>query len=150
MKNPEDAVNEAMIHPISRVLVLLSGTWMIGSLHPIPETVYYLVRGSVELGTNSWWHHQAEWFDFRFIPVLGDMGGKTALVSGPISVFCFVCSALDRWHWAKATALSGISTFFMLTVDDWAPYGTGWIRLTLVHFAIMVLVITVIRPLRET
>lgn len=48
----------------------------------------------------------------------------------------------------KVTTLSGISTFSMLMLDDWA-YDPGWITLTLAHFAIMALVVTVVRPLRE-
>jgi hypothetical protein len=150
MKTPEDAVSDAVVHPLSRLMILLFGTWLIGSLHPIPETVYYLIRGPVQTGPNSYSGHTPEWFEFYFLPVLGGMVSKTALVSGPISVFCIVCSALDRWNWLKVTMLSGISTFAMLMVVSWAPYNASWIPLTLAHLAIMALVIIVIRPLRQT
>ena len=129
-------------------MVLLFGTWLIGGLHPIPETIYYWFRGPVETGSDSWWLHTPQWFEFEFLPVMGAMG-KTALVSGPISVFCVVCSALDRWNWVKVTALSGISTFAMLMVHEWSPYDTSWVTLTLAHFGIMAIVVTVVRPLRE-
>ena len=148
MKAPEDAVNDAVIHPLSRLMILLFGTWLIGSLHRIPETVYSLIVGTWRQAHDHWWDGVGEWLNFEFLPVLGAMASKTALVSGPISVFCIVCSALDRWSWKKVTALSGISTFAMLMVDHWS-YDTDWLTRTLFHLAIMTLVVTVVRPLRE-
>lgn len=150
MKTPEDGVNDAVMNPPARLMILLFGTWLIGSMHPIPVTVYYLIHGPVRTGANSSWENVPQWFDFQFLPVLGAMASKTVLVSGPISVFCIVCSALDRWNWKKVTALSGISTFAMLMLDEWTHYDESWITLTLMHFAIMIGMVTIIRPLRNT
>lgn len=150
MKTSEDAVNEALIHPVARVLILLAGTWLIGALHPIPETIYGLIMRRAEYGHEHWWEGALDWLDFEFVPVGSSMAGKTALISGPIAVFCFVCSALDRWDWKKTTALSGISTFFMLMLENWVPYDTGWIPQTSAFLAMMALTVMFFRPFRES
>lgn len=67
MKTPEDAVNDAVTHPISRLMILL-----IGSLQPIPETIYGLIVRPEEFHEH-WWEGVTRWFDFEFIPVLGGM-----------------------------------------------------------------------------
>lgn len=38
MKTSEDAVNDAVVNPASRLMILLFGTWLVGALYPIPET----------------------------------------------------------------------------------------------------------------
>src|SRR5689334_7062897 len=119
MKNPEDAVNDAVVNPASRLMILLFGTWLVGALYPIPETIYYLIRGPVTDG-NWGWTHTPQWFDFRFVPLLGSFVSKTVLVSGPMALFCVVCSALDRWSWRKITSLSALCTLSMNALEDWA------------------------------
>jgi hypothetical protein len=150
MKTVEDAVNDAVINPLSRLIILLFGTWLIGSLYPIPEAIFNLIRGIYKDGDFTV-IDEVRWFDFDFepIPVLGALFSETALVSGPIAVFCVVCSALDRWTWWKVTLLSGLSTFSMRILQTWPDYGVGWLSLTLAQLLIVGLILLVFRPLRE-
>ncbi len=147
MKTPEDAVNDAVVNPASRLMILLFGTWLVGALSPIPETIFYLIRGP-ETHCNWSWTHTPQWFDFRFVPVLGGFVSETVLVSGPIALFCIVCSALDRWSWRKVTALSALSTLSMNALVDWAD-DAGWMTLTLYQALIVTLLFVIIRPLRQ-
>lgn len=139
MQTPEAAVNDAVVNPLSRLMILLFGTWLIGSLHPIPETIFYL---------DSFGSHTPKWFEFQFLPIFGAFAGNTVLVSGPIAIFCIVCSAFDRWSWKKTTTLSGISTFSMLMLEDW-DFGAHWTVLTLMQLLIVGGVVLICRPLRE-
>ncbi len=92
--------------------------------------------------------HTPRWFDFRFVPVLGSFVSETAIVTGPIALFCVVCSALDRWSWRKVMALSALSTLSMNVLEDW-PDDVGWITLTLYQALIVTLLLVTIRPLRQ-
>jgi len=74
--------------------------------------------------------HTPQWFDFQFLPVLRSIFSKTVLVSGPVALFCVVCSALDRWSWRKVTTLSSLSTLSMNTLEDWAD-DSSWMTLTI-------------------
>jgi hypothetical protein len=147
MKTPEAAVNDAVVNPASRLMILLFGTWLIGSLYPIPETVFCLIRGPV---VHGYWTvtHTPRWLDFRFVPVIGTLFSKTFLVSGPIALFCVVCSALDRWDWRKVTGLSALSTLSMNVLEDWAD-DEGWITLTLYQALIVTLLLVIVRALRQ-
>ena len=147
MKTSEDAVNDAVVNPASRLMILLFGTWFVGALYPIPETIFHLIRGP-EIGENWSRTHTPQWFDFRFVPVLGSFVSQTVLVSGPVALFCVVCSALDRWSWRKVTALSCLSTLSMNVLEDW-PDGANWMTLTLFQALILALLFVTIRPLRE-
>ena len=147
MKTPEEAVNDAVVNPVSRLMILLFGTWLVGSLYPIPETIFCLIRGP-EIHGNWSWTHTPRWIDFLFVPVLGSLVSKTVLVSGPIALFCVVCSALDRWSWRKVTALSSLSTLSMNVLEDWAD-DTGWLALTLYQALLVGLFLVTIRPLRQ-
>jgi hypothetical protein len=148
MKTSEDAVNDAVVNPASRLMILLFGTWLVGALYPIPETIYYLIRGPETHGNWSW-THTPQWFDFQFVPLLGSFASKTVLVSGPIALFCVVCSALDRWSWRKVTTLSALSTLSMNALEDWAR-DAGWLPLTLYQALIVTLLLVTIRPLRQS
>ena len=148
MKTPEEAVNDAVVNPASRLMILLFGTWLVGSLYPMPETIICLIRGPEIHGDWSV-THTPRWFDFRFVPVLGSLVSKTVLVSGPIAIFCVVCSALDRWSWRKVTALSSLSTLSMNVLEDWAD-DTGWLALTLYQALLVALFLVTIRPLRQS
>ena len=147
MKTPENAVNDAVVNPASRLMILLFGTWLVGALYPIPKTIFYLIRGPETHGNRSW-TYTPQWFDFRFVPVLGSFVSETVLVSGPIALFCVVCSALDRWSWRKVTALSALTTLSMNALEDWAD-DTGWMTLTLYQALIVTLLLVTIRPLRQ-
>jgi hypothetical protein len=129
MKTQEEAVNDAVVNPASRLLILLFGTWLIGCLYPIPETVFCLIRGP-EIHGDWTVIHTPQWFDFQFLPVLRSIFSKTVLVSGPVALFCVVCSALDRWSWRKVTTLSSLSTLSMNTLEDWAD-DSSWMTLTI-------------------
>lgn len=148
MKTSEDAVNDAVINPASRLMILLFGTWLVGALYPIPETIFHLIRGP-EIGENWSRTHTPQWFDFRFVPLLGSFVSQTVLVSGPIALFCVVCSALDRWDWRKVTVLSALSTLSMNALEDWAD-DAGWITLTLYQALIVTLLFVIVRPLRQS
>jgi hypothetical protein len=147
MKTPEEAVNEAVINPASRLMILLFGTWLVGSLYPIPETVFWLIRGPQVYG-NLTVYHNLDWCEFDFIPIIGSIFSKTFLVSGPIALFCVLCSALDRWSWRKVTALSSLSTLSMNALDDWSR-DADWMTLTLYQALIMLLVLVLVPPLRQ-
>ena len=147
MKYSEEAINDGVFNPVIRLLILLFGTWLIGSLYPIPETIYHLIRGPEK----TWYGsvvHTPQWFDFQFLPVLGAFNSKTALVSAPIAFFCIVCSALDRWSWQKVTALSCLSTFSMNILDDLASQ-SDWMLLTLFQALIVTLLVMAIRTFRQ-
>lgn len=148
MKTAEEAVKDAVVNPPSRLMILLFGTWLIGSLYPIPETIFHLIRGPESDG-NSGWTDISQWFDFQFVPVLGSLFGKTALVSGPIAVFCVVCSAMDWWDWRKVTLLSSISTLSMNVLEDWADDAT-WMTLASYQMLIVTLLLLAVPPLRQT
>ena len=147
MKTLEDAVNDAVVNPPSRLMILLFGTWLVGALYPIPETIFHLIRGP-EIGEGWSRTHIPQWIDFRFVPLLGSFVSQTVLVSGPISLFCIVCSGLDRWEWRKVTALSAVATLSMNVLEDW-PDDSGWIILTLFQALIVTLLFVTIRPLRQ-
>lgn len=147
MKTAEEAVNDAVVNPASRLMILLFGTWLVGSLYPTPETIFCLIRGP-EIHENWSMTHIPRWFDFRFVPVVGSIFSKTVIVSGPIAIFCVICSALDRWSWRKVTALSSLSTLSMNVLEDWAD-DASWMMLTLYQALIVGLVLVIIRPLKQ-
>jgi hypothetical protein len=144
MRTPENAVNDAVVHPPTRLLILLFGTWLVGALYPIPAIIIHLISGP-EVGESLIWTPTPQWFDFRFVPLLGSILSPTVLVSAPLAIFCVVCSALDRWSWRKVTVLSALSTFSMNALEHWAA-DSGWIMLTLCQALIVALLLVTIRP----
>jgi hypothetical protein len=149
MKTSEETISDGIINPLSRLMILLFGSWLIGSLYPVPETVYNLIVGPLQ--HDDWTATQnPRFFDFQFLPVLGSLASKTVLVSGPVAVFCVVCSALDRWDWKKVTLLSGLSTLSMCMLESWPDRTTSWVILTLAQLLILSLFFVIIRPLKET
>lgn len=147
MKTSEDAVNDAVVNPASRLMILLFATWLVGAFYPTPETIFHLIRGP-EIGENWSRTHTPRWLDFRFVPLLGSFVSQTVLVSGPIALFCVVCSALDRWSWRKVTALSCLSTLSMNILEDW-PDEASWVSLTIYQALILALLLAIIPPLRQ-
>jgi hypothetical protein len=148
MKTSEETIGDGVINPFSRLLILLFGSWMMGSLYPIPETVYYLIVGPQPHGAGMV-IHTPRWLDFQFLPVLGSLFSDTVLVSGPVAVFCVVCSALDRWDWKKVTLLSGLSTTSMNILESWPAPSTSWITLTLAQLLLVGIFLLMLRLKRD-
>jgi hypothetical protein len=148
MKYAEDAVSEGVVNPLSRLIVLFFGTWLIASLHPIPETTFKIIT---RIYKNGDWSVilRREWFDFGFFPILGCLFSKTFLVSGPIALFCVFCSAMDRWEWRKVTLLSGLSNLTMCVLDTWPPRSTNLMILVIGQLVILSLFYLVIHLLLE-
>jgi hypothetical protein len=117
MKLPEEAVREGVVNPPTRLFILLIGTWIIGSLHPLPETLYNLAAGPQTNG--DWtWVHNPRYVDFNLLPILGTFDSLSLLVSAPISIWCVVMSVYDHHSWKKVTLLSGLTTLSMLSIDE--------------------------------
>lgn len=148
MKLPEDAVNEGLSRPISRLMALLFVTWLVGGFYPIPDKLCGLLFGPTSPGIWSLFDVYG-WFDGRFIPVVVNFSGTTVVVSGPLAVFCVVCSAMDRGNWIKITALLALSTFTMLAVEEWDDGEASWLAASVCQgFFVFILFVT-LRPLRS-
>lgn len=147
MKLPEDAVNEGMLRPISRLLALLFVTWLVGGFYPIPEKLCGLLFDPNSRGIWGLFD-VVGWFDWRFIPTVANFSGMTVVVSGPVAVFCVVCSAMDRGNWIKVTALLALSTFTMLAVEEWDDGETNWLTASVCQGLFVFILFAVLRPLR--
>lgn len=146
MKASENAIQDGIVNPLGRLAILFFGTWLIGAVYPVPETIYHLVIGPQSFG-NVTITHGLRWFDFRFIPILSAFISETFLVSGPTGLFCIVCSAMDRWDWRKVTALSGFSTFSMLILET-TVRDSSWMIMTGYQALATVLILILLRQFR--
>jgi hypothetical protein len=148
MKLPENAVNEGLLRPVSRLMALLFVTWLVGGFYPVPEMLCGLLFDPNSRGI---WGvlDVVGWFDGRFIPAVAGFSGKTVVVSGPVAVFCLVCSAMDRGNWIKVTALLALSTFTMLAMEEWDDGETNWLTASVCQGLFVFILFAILHPLRS-
>lgn len=147
MNTPEQAIREGVLNPISRVFLLLAVSYIIGIFHPLPEDIFYWITGP-RVYENMTWEHVPKFVDPKILPVICAFFSDTVWASGPISIFCILCSSFDRWSWLKTTILGGYSTFLIYLLESWEPK-INWLSQTGIYSLLILLLFAIVRPMRS-
>lgn len=149
METPEQAVIEGTVNPFTRLFYLFGGSYLIAIFHPLPEAVFdFSVRLAKELNGEEVRFHNDVFVKFEVIPMISAFFSDTILASGLVSIFCIVCSALDRWNVWKTTILGGWSTFLVYALPGWG-FSSAPLTDTGVYLLLMALLFTIAPAMRR-
>lgn len=112
MKSSEQAISEGFFNPPSRLILLFVASYIAGIFYPPPQTVFHLIKGPTVEG-NTTTIHTPDFVDLAVMPFILSPFAGSSMLAFPVSVFCIVISALDRWKVEHVTALGAASTFSM-------------------------------------